>query len=173
MKFKEIFAEHLPDTPLNVELSLQEFAGTCHKLSPPDDLKGCLKGITTHLDFLQTEDALRLSQQMQARLCAEIAVCALGMINPKVIEPMLDEVMGKLLAAKNHDYGSAYAKFGSWGIIIRSWDKVLRVINLLDLEGDNAWVPESIMDTLKDLAGYAALLYVCLRSETIKFQEGA
>ena len=60
---------------------------------------------------------------------------------------------------KNHDYGDSFAilykKFGLQSVVIRLWDKLLRLETLTkeDAEVKN----ESIQDTLKDMANYCIM----------------
>lgn len=59
---------------------------------------------------------------------------------------------------KNHDYGNSfsvlYSKFGLKSVVIRLWDKLLRIETLLTSE---AQVDESIRDTLMDMANYCIM----------------
>lgn len=73
----------------------------------------------------------------------------------------------KTLMRKNALYRDAVFSFGEYGILVRAWDKIVRLRTLLEaLEAsdDPAEVPvprdeieKSIDDAWKDLAGYAVL----------------
>lgn len=56
---------------------------------------------------------------------------------------------------KNKDYGDAFAKFGTIGVLVRIEDKILRAINISN-KNINLVDDESIKDTLIDLHNYAA-----------------
>ena len=62
---------------------------------------------------------------------------------------------------KNNDYGDAFAKYGSVGVIIRISDKVQRLISVTK-NGVNMVKDESIRDTLLDLHNYAAMAIMLL-----------
>jgi len=72
----------------------------------------------------------------------------------------------KLFDKKQHDYGSSnIAKFGTMGVLVRSSDKIERLINLSnkgkDLEAQN----EAIEDSWQDLSVYGNIARVCLDGE--------
>uniref|UniRef100_A0A6M3JKM2 Nucleotide modification associated domain-containing protein n=1 Tax=viral metagenome TaxID=1070528 RepID=A0A6M3JKM2_9ZZZZ len=78
-----------------------------------------------------------------------------------VIKAMLDCL--DLFDKKQRDYGSAnIAVFGDPGILTRMFDKLHRLKNLYDRNGDPA-VDESIEDTIVDICNYAAMMLVCRR----------
>jgi len=69
-----------------------------------------------------------------------------------------------LIVMKQHDYGQGnILAFGEFGVLVRASDKLERLKNLLkkDLEPEN----ESIIDTWRDLAGYA-IIALMLREDT-------
>ena len=81
-------------------------------------------------------------------------------------ESVLDE-MKELHAKKDKDYGSAFHKsfeeFGVTAGVVRLNDKMERAKSLV--KNGNAEVKdESLLDTLKDLASYAVMLYVELKN---------
>lgn len=82
-------------------------------------------------------------------------------------ESVLDE-MKELHAKKNKDYGSAFHKsfeeFGVTAGVVRLNDKMERVKSLVK-NGKAEVKDESILDTLKDLASYAVMLYVELKKQ--------
>lgn len=80
---------------------------------------------------------------------------------------MYEEIVKELYdiyKRKNHDYGNSfsilYQKFGLQSVVIRLWDKLLRLETLLN---SKAQVDESIEDTLKDLANYAIMALIELK----------
>ena len=70
----------------------------------------------------------------------------------------------ELFKKKNQDYGDAFAKFGTIGILMRIEDKIQRAIsvdkNRVTLVND-----ETIKDTLIDLHNYAAMGLMLLDEE--------
>lgn len=82
-------------------------------------------------------------------------------------ESVLDE-MKELHAKKDKDYGSAFHKsfeeFGATAGVVRLNDKMERVKALVK-NGKAEVKDESILDTLKDLASYAVMLYVELKNK--------
>jgi hypothetical protein len=68
--------------------------------------------------------------------------------------------LNRLYAEKNHDYGDSFAKirqeFGDKVILIRLSDKLERLKTLLGKE-DAGETPESVDDTLMDMANYCIL----------------
>jgi hypothetical protein len=70
----------------------------------------------------------------------------------------------QLLDSKQKDYGSQnIAAFGEFGVLVRAWDKVSRLRNLLG----NVQSPanESIEDSWLDLSNYAIIAALCRRGE--------
>ena len=70
----------------------------------------------------------------------------------------------QVLDAKQKDYGSQnIAAFGEFGVLVRCWDKVSRLRNLLG----NVKNPknESIEDSWLDLSNYAIIAALCRRGE--------
>lgn len=66
--------------------------------------------------------------------------------------------LNDIYTKKNHDYGDSFAQIRarrSDAILIRLFDKYLRLETLMD--GVEALVPESIDDTLKDMANYCIM----------------
>lgn len=75
-----------------------------------------------------------------------------------------DQLLGieTLLLKKHHDYGADnLIKFGEYGILVRTSDKLERLINLVSLE-EGEVDDETKLDTWRDQAGYAvqALLFL-------------
>ena len=74
----------------------------------------------------------------------------------------LAQEISNLVVAKNHDYGSAWERYGIFTPLIRINDKILRVKTLSG--GEQALVAdEKIEDTLKDIIGYATLALLWLK----------
>lgn len=67
----------------------------------------------------------------------------------------------ELFAKKNKDYGDAFAKYGTVGVLVRMGDKIARLQsiskNSVTLVDD-----EKLRDTLIDLHNYAAMAIMCL-----------
>ena len=82
-------------------------------------------------------------------------------------ESVLDE-MKELHAKKDKDYGSAFHKsfeeFGVTAGVVRLNDKMERVKSLVK-NGKAEVKDESLLDTLKDMASYAVMLYVELKNK--------
>lgn len=62
----------------------------------------------------------------------------------------------QLFEKKNKDYGDAFAKYGTVGVLIRMEDKLQRSISISN-SGINLIDSESMRDTLLDLHNYAAM----------------
>ena len=62
----------------------------------------------------------------------------------------------ELFEKKNRDYGDAFAKYGTIGVLIRMEDKLQRSISISN-SGINLVNSESMRDTLLDLHNYAAM----------------
>ena len=74
-----------------------------------------------------------------------------------IISTMLGDI--QLFDKKQHDYGPGnIAKFGEFGVLVRTNDKLERLINL-NKRGDTP-VNESVMDTWQDLSVYGAIARV-------------
>lgn len=86
-------------------------------------------------------------------------------IESDTFESVLNE-MRDLHAKKNKDYGDAFHKsfeeFGVTAGVVRLNDKMERVKSLVK-NGKAEVKDESLMDTLKDMASYAVMLYVELQ----------
>lgn len=81
-------------------------------------------------------------------------------------EQVLDELKD-IYKRKNHDYGDSFAilykKFGLQSVIIRLWDKLLRLETLT--KEDAQVKDESIQDTLKDMANYCIMTLAEMKKE--------
>lgn len=90
-----------------------------------------------------------------------------GDTHKATFESVLDE-MKELHAKKDKDYGSAFHKsfeeFGVTAGVVRLNDKMERVKSLVK-NGKAEVKDESLLDTLKDLASYAVMLYVELQNK--------
>ena len=62
----------------------------------------------------------------------------------------------KLFKQKNSDYGDAFARYGTIGVLMRIEDKLQRSISITN-NGINLVENECIRDTLIDLHNYAAM----------------
>ena len=65
----------------------------------------------------------------------------------------------QLFEKKNKDYGDAFAKYGTVGVLIRMEDKLQRLQRSISISnsGINLIDSESMRDTLLDLHNYAAM----------------
>ena len=88
-------------------------------------------------------------------------------IESDTFESVLDE-MRDLHAKKNKDYGDAFHKsfeeFGVTAGVVRLNDKMERVKSLVK-NGKAEVKDESLLDSLKDMASYAVMLYVELKNK--------
>ena len=79
-----------------------------------------------------------------------------------IIVTMLGDI--QLFDKKQHDYGPGnIAKFGEFGVLVRTNDKLERLINL-NRRGDDP-ANESVMDTWQDLSVYGAIARVVKQNQ--------
>ena len=75
--------------------------------------------------------------------------------------------IAEVVISKQHDYGhDNILSFREKGLVVRLWDKVSRLKNLLwvnDSEPEN----ESVVDTFTDIAGYS-IIALMLHKDTFK-----
>lgn len=62
----------------------------------------------------------------------------------------------ELFIKKNQDYGDAFAKYGTIGVLMRIEDKIQRSLSITK-NGVNLVADERIRDTMIDLHNYAAM----------------
>ena len=67
----------------------------------------------------------------------------------------------ELFKKKNKDYGDAFAKYGTIGVLMRIEDKIQRSMSITK-NGVNLVNDEGIRDTLIDLHNYAAMGIILL-----------
>lgn len=67
----------------------------------------------------------------------------------------------QLFTKKNIDYGDAFAKYGTVGVLMRIQDKLQRYMSITK-NGVNLVNDEGIRDTLIDLHNYAAMAIMLL-----------
>jgi len=67
----------------------------------------------------------------------------------------------ELFTKKNIDYGDAFAKFGTIGVLMRIEDKIQSALSITK-NGITLVNDESIKDTLLDLHNYAAMALMLL-----------
>lgn len=165
------FKDFLPNKPEKFEESLADLVRELNNpmtmpapasIVPPAKPALELRRILHNMDTLVWESDSDKHDPL--RLCLEIMVSSALLAGASDVPGHINRVMGGLLKAKNNDYGNAFASYGSFGVIVRMTDKVVRVINLLD-SNTPVMVRESVEDTLNDLIGYAALLYTLVRAE--------
>lgn len=87
-------------------------------------------------------------------------------LHKKILDDMHD-----LYVRKNQDYGNSvhdtYVKFGGVSFLVRIQDKLNRVHHLISQGTGGAYVTdESIHDSLMDLANYAILMSMELKTES-------
>ncbi len=76
-----------------------------------------------------------------------------------IIKKFLADI--QLFDKKQHDYGPQnIAKFGTTGVLVRSSDKLERLINLYK-RNEEPEVAEPITETWQDLSVYGAIARVC------------
>ena len=75
--------------------------------------------------------------------------------------------IAEVVIANQHDYGhDNILAFREQGLIVRLWDKLARLKNLIWVNPDNP-KNESIEDTFTDIAGYA-IIGLMLRNNTFE-----
>lgn len=77
------------------------------------------------------------------------------MNRPEQLRCVQEEAM-QLFVKKNHDYGDAFANYGTIGVLVRMSDKISRAVSLTNTNVSLV-DSESIRDTLIDLHNYAAM----------------
>jgi len=81
----------------------------------------------------------------------------------EIISLVLEDI--RLFDKKQHDYGSQnIAKFGTFGVLVRSSDKIERLIHL-NHKGDDPYVDESVNETWQDLSVYGMIARVVNNSD--------
>ncbi len=70
----------------------------------------------------------------------------------------------ELFKKKNADYGDAFAKFGTIGVLMRIEDKLSRFLNISNKEILMV-NEEGLKDTLIDLHNYAAMALILLEND--------
>ena len=77
----------------------------------------------------------------------------------------VDSQIAEIVISKQHDYGhDNILAFKEQGLVVRLWDKVARLKNLL-WKNTNQPKNESIEDTFTDIAGYA-IIGIMLKNNT-------
>lgn len=118
------------------------------------------------VDDIYSEDG-KIREQAKKMLSEGLKEMAGSDTHKATFESVLDE-MKELHAKKDKDYGSAFHKsfeeFGVTAGVVRLNDKMERVKSLIK-NGKAEVKDESILDTLKDLASYAVMLYVELKNK--------
>ena len=67
----------------------------------------------------------------------------------------------ELFRKKNHDYGDAFAKYGSIGVLVRIGDKLQR-LSSITAKSITLIEAENLRDTLIDLHNYSAMAIMLL-----------
>jgi len=91
--------------------------------------------------------------------------------NKEAMFSQITKKMADTYAAKNHDYGNAFGKsveeFGLVAAVVRMNDKMERIKSFAKMTPEQMKVKdESIQDTLLDLANYAVMTLVELKTKT-------
>ena len=73
----------------------------------------------------------------------------------------------ELFKKKNADYGDAFAKYGTIGVLMRIEDKIQRSLSITK-NGVNLVSDEGIKDTLLDLHNYAAMALMLLEENNLE-----
>lgn len=122
-------------------------------------------GRLTNDDLYKDDEKTR--EEIKKNLSEGLKEMAGSDTHKATFESVLDE-MKELHAKKDKDYGSAFHKsfeeFGVTAGVVRLNDKMERVKSLVK-NGKAEVKDESILDTLKDLASYAVMLYVELKNK--------
>lgn len=129
------------------------------KYSPDDSLASFINNFY--------RDGVKPRKEVEKQLSDGLKEMAGSDTHKATFESVLDE-MKELHAKKDKDYGSAFHKsfeeFGVTAGVVRLNDKMERAKNLVK-NGKAEVKDESLMDTLKDLASYAVMLYVELKNK--------
>lgn len=75
----------------------------------------------------------------------------------------------ELFTKKNTDYGDAFSKYGSVGVLVRIGDKLERMRNV-SRNGVTLVNDESLRDTLIDLHNYSAMAIMCMDDYNTEFK---
>jgi hypothetical protein len=70
-----------------------------------------------------------------------------------------------VFSRKNKDYGDAFAKHGTIGVLVRISDKMSRFTNISKKGLQISVSDETLKDTLMDLHNYAAMAIMCMEDE--------
>ena len=90
-------------------------------------------------------------------------------IDKAALFSQITKKMAETYTAKNHDYGNAFGKsyneFGIISAVVRMNDKMERIKSLAKMPQEQMQVKdESLQDTLLDLANYAVMTLVELKT---------
>jgi len=75
----------------------------------------------------------------------------------------------ELFAKKNADYGDAFSKYGTVGVLVRMGDKLERMRNV-SKHGVTLVNDETLRDTLIDLHNYSAMAIMCMEDHDTEFK---
>ena len=122
--------------------------------------------LTNLIDNLYRYDD-KMREEVKKSLSEGLKEMAGSDAHKATFESVLDE-MKELHAKKDKDYGSAFHKsfeeFGVTAGVVRLNDKMERAKSLVK-NGKAEVKDESLLDTLKDMASYAVMLYVELKNK--------
>lgn len=68
----------------------------------------------------------------------------------------------EIFKTKNNDYGDAFEKYGTLGVLVRINDKLSRYTNISKNSIQISVSDETLKDTLMDLHNYAAMAIMCI-----------
>lgn len=78
---------------------------------------------------------------------------------------MNKDIVSRIVAKKQADYGPGnITKFGIYGLIVRTHDKIGRLRNLIHSSSINSVKDETVYDTLIDLVGYCTVSYLWINN---------
>lgn len=80
-------------------------------------------------------------------------------VTKETLQALVDPVL-ELVAKKNQDYGSSVFHHGDKGIYLRMTDKMARLKRLVWEQAEAQVANEAVLDTVRDIIGYAALWLV-------------
>jgi carboxylesterase type B len=109
-------------------------------------------------DFVKQESRKKRNKQTYTNM--NIATRLFPMNRTEQMKKIQSEAL-ELFARKNADYGDAFAKFGTIGVLMRIEDKIQRALSITK-NGVNLVKDEGIRDTLLDLHNYAAMALMLL-----------
>lgn len=127
-------------------------------------------------DLRQSDNPLLLENTIKAHqiLIYLIAYCAIKIHEELQLSEQHGSYVNSLMkpgsiamtvARKQKDYGPGnVSKFGLYGLIVRTHDKIGRLNNLLSSNRKNSVQDETVFDSLVDLVGYSIISYMWINN---------